>query len=181
MKRLLCVLALCWSGFASANLIQISTDAVDVNPGDVVNFQIELVDFEDFDLLSFALSFDDLLVQFDFTSLLEGPTVVFGDLLVLDFPDQFVFVIDSDPLFGGSGTVYGGSFVLATFDFLAIDSGSAQFSGLFDSLIDDLALGQNISVNTPTFGVAPATVSEPSVMAILMMGLVVLGLPRRMK
>lgn len=178
MKRFLCILAMCWSGFASANLIQISTDAVDVNPNDVVSFQVELVDFEAFDFLTFAINFNDQLVQFDLSSLQDGSEIVIDDLSVDPFlPGELFFTVDS--FF--SGTVYQGTFTLATFDFIAISSGIAQFTGVFDLFLDDLALGPDISVNTPTFGVAPTAVSEPSVMAVLLIGLVFMCSRRREK
>lgn len=103
---------------------------------------------------------------------------MFGDLGVNDFSVPGMLLFDLAGAF--SGKVYSGTFVLATFDFVALGSDTAVFTGLFESFVE-LSLNFNIYANTPTFGVAPATVSEPSVMAILMMGLVVLGLSRRMK
>lgn len=182
MKRFLCILAMCWSGFASANLIQISTDAVDVNPNDVVSFQVDLVDFEAFDFLTFAINFNDLLVQFDLSSLQDGSEMVVGDLVVEEYtflPGELFFTVNS---FFTDGTVYQGTFTLATFNFIAISSGIAQFTGVFDLEYDDVYLYRDDTPgNTPTFGVAPTAVSEPSVMAVLLIGLVFMCSRRREK
>lgn len=180
MKQLLLAIALCFSAVANANIIQISTDSVEVNPGDIVSYKIELIDFEAFDFLTFSLNFDDALVSYDAGSALPGGTIaesMFGSDLFIDdfFSGVLSFTLDG----AFSGAVYQSSFVLATFDFVANASGTALFNGEF-AAFDSIALGQSQIDNLPTIRTAPAApVSAPWTFGLMLVGFAGLAIHRK--
>lgn len=181
MKRFLTVCAFLWCGFANANIIEISTDSASVNPGDVVNFEIKLVDFDPFDLLTFTLDYDSSALLFDMFSV-ASPDV--------DVADPFNGIFKGVDIFDLGGTlsitlsgfdlitteVFSGSLVLATFDFFAIGTADTDFTPMF-GLFDSFSLAGIESQTAPTFRTAPSTVSEPGMLALF--ALMVVGVAAR--
>jgi hypothetical protein len=177
MKQLFLAIALMWASVAQASIIEISTEQVDVTTGDEVSFTINLVDFEEFDFLTFSLDFDETLLSFDASSLSSDFAIVdlsttFDGLDVSEFAGSLFFSLTSD-LFDGETFV--GSSMLATFNFSAIGTGAANFTPLFDD-IDSLSL-DIIALDAPTFLVAsdPTAVAAPATIGMfagLMLALV---------
>jgi|GEM_PF-6603320 len=181
MKQLFLAIALMWASVAQANIIEISTDQVDVEAGDVVTFTIDLVDFEEFDFLTFSLSFDDSLLGFDSASLTSDFALVDFNAVFdgLDLSEDFgvLFFTLSGDFF--TAETFMGDYNLAIFTFTAIDTGTANFTPEFASF-DSLLLGQT-ELDTPTFRVAvePTAVSEPSTLGLFAALLIAGGALRR--
>ncbi|MBT0585316.1 PEP-CTERM sorting domain-containing protein [Alteromonas oceanisediminis] len=181
MKQLFLVVALMWTSMASANIIEISTDEVNVVAGNEVNYSIRLVDFEEFDFLTFSLNFDDVLLSFNSSSISSDFAIVdffttFDGLDVFEDASTLFFTLNSDFMMGET---FAGSYLLASFSFDANANGVALFGGEF-SAIDSLSLNFT-EITPPSFTVASsATVSEPSTIA-LFAGLLMAGLVARRK
>lgn len=177
MKQLFLAIALMWASVAQASIIEISTEQVDVTTGDEVSFTINLVDFEEFDFLTFSLDFDETLLSFDASSLSSDFVIV--DLLTafdgLDFFEDkgsLLFSLTADFL---SNETFQGAAMLATFNFSAINTGLANFTPLFEDR-DSLSLGA-VELDAQTFRVAsdPTAVAAPATIGMfagLMLALV---------
>lgn len=182
MKKIFLAIALTWASVAQANIIEISTDEVAVTAGEEVNFVIDLVNFEEFDFLSFSLGFDDTLLSFDETSLTSD--FAFADLVNGSFAGLDVFA-DAGILFFSLtadflvGETFMGAANLVTFNFLATGTGVANFTPVFESF-DSVSLSQN-ELDAPNFRVAADVnpVSEPSALGLFAVFLLGGGVLRR--
>ena len=183
MKQLFLAIALMWASVAQANIIEISTDQVEVTTGDEVTFSIDLVGFEEFDFLTFSLSFDDSLLSF-------VPASLSSDFALVDFFTVFdgldVFEDSGELFFALNGDFFNfetfmGDYNLATFSFAAIGSGTANFVPTFAST-DSFEIMFD-PINDPTFRVASdaTAVSEPTTFGLFAALLIAGGMARRRK
>jgi hypothetical protein len=181
MKHLILAIALMWATMVQANIIEISSSADNdaVLPGDVVNYSINLIDFEEFDFLSFDLFFGSSTLMTDFT------------LLSSDFPDALTssdfsgleafesasntvsFNLTAPFAFDPLASTYSGSALLASF------SVKASASGIMESMISNLVSEfsfvqlQNeveVRVSSPVDVSAPATLGLLGMAALALFG-----------
>lgn len=165
MKKLIAIFALFVGLSANANMISIEISDTNVSVGEVVSVNLLATNFEDFDTFDFDFDFDTSVFNYDPTSLASALDfgLVFevnqvADGMALSFLDFF-------PV--------SGSFLLASFDLIAVGEGSTSFS-FSDVSFSDSFFATDLEVNTSARDAAkvsaPATLGLFAMAAIALIG-----------
>jgi hypothetical protein len=168
MKTLLIILTLVFSSTASATIISISTNSVDVVVGGNVTIDINISNAVEFDFLTFEFGFDSNVL--DFVSVSNPQLGFFADDGDADIGALYLSLNGFiDPF--SAPTTYSGNFLLASLNFRATADGTATFNGLFSNIdafeLDFASLGVP-EIRTANAVNAPSTIG---LAALLLTGL----------
>lgn len=181
MKNFILFILFIISMKANAGIITVNLSADSVATNSAITVEITGSNFVESDMFWFDFNFDNSLFSFDSSSLISGLTLVDNSLGLFDGVEVTSETFGLGFLFSDIFAPVSGSFNIATFNLVAIASGTSVF-GISD--LDGLATDFNV---TPSYEVnfssgnsvssEATSVPEPSTLFIALMALAFFLMP----
>ena len=172
MKKLIAALALFVGLNVNAGIISIETSDTNVDIGETVSVTLNATGFGDFDFFDFDFDFNTSIFSYDASTLMTDLDPFAGFFVVSETANGMALSF-------GDILIFGGDFLLASFDLIAQSAGVATFSmgdALFgdifgDDLNIDISATQSVEVSTPIVQVStPATLGIFAIAAFAFAG-----------
>lgn len=169
MRKMITILVLLIGFNAHAGLIEIELSDGRVDVGERVEVRLIATDLDDFDAFGFNLHFDTSVLTLDLSTLdsdLFSSLTLFGVFEAIQLADGIAFG------FSDFSPVSLGSFLLASFDLVAISEGRTSLS-LANIAVNEPFPSSN-TLNVDSGAPSTVTVPEPSTTLLLLFGGIVI-------